>query len=303
LKDIRKTIERGTRFTKALSLYPQVFDTMFVRMLEAGEMSGRLGETLERLATYLESVAELRRKARSAMMYPVVVAGIAMLIFTGMMIWIVPGFERIYQDLGGSLPQATQIMVAISRLLRDNIIVVAAGFTAAMMLISTIVRRTEAGAYAWDSLVLRLPVFGDLLLKIGLSHFSESVSQMLRNGVPILTALDIGADTVGNKVIARGILEAKEAVSKGYQMSTTLAKKRFFPGLLTRMVAVGEKTGKIDDMLEKVAKFYRSEAEAMLNGLTSLIEPMLMVGLGLLVGGMVVSMFLPIFRLHEIVAF
>lgn len=302
IRDVRREVEHGTRFTRALARYPTVFEVMYVRMLQTGEISGKLAETLERLAAYLEASLELRRKVAAAMMYPIVVACIAGLLFTGMMLWIVPGFDKIYSDLGGVLPVPTQVLLAISRGLRENLLPVGGSIVLVCLVARLLVKRTRTGAFVWDSFLLTLPVFGPLADKIAWTRFCESMSQMLSNGIPILTALDLGAETAGNLVFQRIIAQARVEVSQGETLSSALGKHKEVSGLLIKMLSCGEKTGKMDTMMDKVAEFYRSEVAIVLSEMTSLLEPMLIAFLGVVIGGMVVCMFLPIFRMHELVS-
>jgi type IV pilus assembly protein PilC len=275
---------------------------MFVQMLRSGEVSGALSETLDRLASYLEFSVDLKRRVTAAMTYPLIVVAIAVLLFAGMMIWIVPAFEEIYRDLGGALPRPTQLLVEISRLIRARALHMLLCVAAAAVVLSRL-KRTPWAGYAWDWLALRIPVFGTIRQKTALTRFAESLAQTLRNGIPILTALELSGMVTGNKVYERAIRNARVMVARGEPLSVTLRKERCFPGMLIKMVAVGEKTGTTDAMLARVAQFYGKEVSAMLTALTSLVEPMLIIVVGLLVGGMVLGMFLPIFKLHEIVVF
>jgi type IV pilus assembly protein PilC len=301
IRDVRREVERGSRFTRALARYPSVFEIIYVRMLQTGEISGKLAETLERLAAYLEASLELRRKVTAAMMYPLVVACIAGILFTGMMLWIVPGFQSIYADLGGSLPVPTRVLLGLSTILRENVLSVAAFIAIVWASGRMVVRHTKAGAVAWDSFVLSLPVFGPLIDKICWTRFCESMSQMLSNGIPILAALELGAETAGNRVHQRVIVQARADVAHGEPLSVALGKHKSASGLLVKMLSCGEKTGRMDQMLDKVAEFYRSEVAIILSEMTSLLEPLLIAFLGVIIGGMVLCMFLPIFQMHELV--
>ncbi|MBN1676384.1 MAG: type II secretion system F family protein [Kiritimatiellae bacterium] len=302
IANLRLSISRGSTLTAALSLYPAIFDEMFVQMLRSGEVSGRLAETLERLAAYLEFSQELRRKVRSAMMYPMVVAAIAVILFFGMMVWIVPAFENIYKDLGGVLPGPTRMLVTISKYLRAYAPVVA---VSVLLLGSVLARlkKTESGGYVWDRISLHFPIFGVIKQKTALTRLAESLAQMLSNGIPILTALELSERVTGNRVLGRAVLDARVHIAAGETLSSSLKKEKCFPAMVVKMISVGERTGKIDDMLMRVADFYGKEVSAMLAGLASLVEPLLIVVVGTLVGGMVVGMFLPIFKMHEIVSF
>jgi type IV pilus assembly protein PilC len=271
-------------------------------MLKSGEISGRMAETLERLADHLELTADLRNKVQSAMMYPVAVASIALILSTAIMLWIVPAFERIYADLGGTLPLATRSLIAISTFIRTHILVCIAGILLTVVAIR-FMKKTRTGRLAWDRAMLGMPVFGALIQKVALARFSEAMSQMLHNGVAILKAIDLASDVINNSVLGNTMQRARVAVEQGSTFSAALKQSPWYPPLLIQMLATGEKTGRMDEMLERLSRFYRNEVTVTVNGLTSLIEPLLIVFLGVVVGGMVVCMFIPIFRLTEIVRF
>jgi len=299
---ISKAVEYGNKLSSAMSLFPDIFDTMYTSMLKTGEISGQLAETMESLATHLEESADLRRQVQSALMYPVAVAAIAMLLATLIMLFIVPAFDTIYQDLGGELPTATKLLIAASNILRHHILWVVVGVIAVVVIIGRL-KRTRRGKYVWDRCMLSLPVFGPLMQKVALARFTESFSQMLNHGIPILRALTLSGDVMGNEVMKKALEEAGTAVEQGETLSSILRKSKWYPPLLINMLATGEKTGKVDELLERVATFYRNEVSVVLKGMTSLIEPMLIVFLGVVIGGMVVCMFIPIFKLHELVKF
>lgn len=299
---LRADIEGGAALSEALRKYPDVFDDLYVSMFEAGESGGLLAETAHRIAGYLESAAALRRKVISAMMYPAIVTLVAILLTTGMLIFIVPVFEDIYKDFGANLPGPTAFLVSVSNAIRHNSLVVLAVLTVAIVALVQF-KKTEKGMYFWDNLKLSIPVFGDLNRKISLSRFASTFSQLTRSGVPILQSMEIVAFAMGNKVLGKAILDARAIVESGEPLSTALIKNKQYPRMLVHMLSAGEKTGKVDDMLEKIAEFYEDEVDATLSGLTSLIEPILIVFLGVVIGGIVVCMFMPIFKMHEIVAF
>ena len=299
---ISKAVEYGNKLSSAMSLFPDIFDTMYTSMLKTGEISGQLAETMESLATHLEESADLRRQVQSALMYPVAVAGIAMLLATLIMLFIVPAFDQIYQDLGGDLPTATKLLIAASNILRHHLLWVVVGVVSVVVIIGRL-KRTRRGKYVWDRCTLSIPVFGPLMQKVALARFTESFSQMLNHGIPILRALALSGEVMGNEVMKKALVEAGTAVEQGETLSSKLRKSRWYPPLLINMLATGEKTGKVDELLERVATFYRNEVSVVLKGMTSLIEPMLIVFLGVVIGGMVVCMFIPIFKLHELVKF
>lgn len=302
IADLRLRIEGGASLSEALSIYPDVFDELYVSIIEAGETGGLLAETTGRIAGYLEDSERLRRKVVSALMYPAIVSVVAVLLTTAMIIWIVPVFSEIYGDFGAKLPGPTQFLVDLSYIVRHYLLFVVAG----VVLLSVGLvqfKKTEKGGLIFDRLRLRFPVLGQLALKVALSRFALTFAQLTRSGVPILRSLEIVSIAVGNKVLGKAILKARAVVEQGEPLSTALAGEPFFPPIVLHMLAAGEKTSKVDDMLQRVADFYDDEVESMLAGLTSLIEPLLIVFLGVIVGGIVVCMFLPIFKMHEIVGF
>jgi type IV pilus assembly protein PilC len=299
---VRSQIEGGASLSDALRRYPDVFEELYVSMIEAGETGGLLADTAGRLAMHLEAQAKLRRKVISAMMYPAIVTLVALLLTSAMIIWIVPAFASIYEDFDAALPGPTQFLVNVSDFVRAYALYVFGTLTALFILIARM-KKTEKGAYLWDGLMLRLPIFGDLISKVSLSRFSSTFAQLTRSGVPILQALEITSVATGNKVIGKVISDAGDVVERGEPLSSALAGNRNYPAMLVQMLSAGEQTGKVDEMLTKIAEFYDDEVDATLAGLTSLIEPLLIVFLGLVIGGIVLCMFMPIFKMHEIVAF
>lgn len=299
---IRNQIEAGSMLSEALSVYPDVFDELYVSMFRAGETGGMLAETAGRIAMYLEASGKLRRKVKSALMYPMVVMCVAIILAVSMIIWIVPVFASIYSDFNAKLPAPTQFLVDVSDAIRHNAIVVLAVVIAIGYAFGKW-KKSPSGAFTWDGMILRFPVVGDLTRKVALARFASTFAQLTRSGVPILKALEIVAFATGNKVLGKILLDARGTVERGEPLSTHLDKSREYPRMLVNMLSAGEKTGKVDDMLQKISEFYNDEVEAMLSGLTSLIEPLLMVFLGVVIGGIVVCMFLPIFKMHEIVNF
>lgn len=302
IRTVRTQIEGGSSLTEALTKFPDVFSELYVGMLRAGELGGLLADTAGRLALYLETQARLRRKVISAMMYPCIVTAVALLLTAGMIIWIVPAFASIYADFDAALPGPTQFLVNVSEFVRSYAPYVVAVLTAFFISLGRF-KKTERGAYLWDKILLRLPVFGVLINKVALSRFASTFAQMTRSGVPILQALEITSVATGNKVMAKVIDNAKDIVERGEPLSNALVNDPNFPPMLIQMLGAGEKTGKVDDMLQKIAEFYEDEVDTTLAGLTSLIEPLLIVFLGILIGGIVLCMFMPIFKMHEIVAF
>ncbi|HBA85859.1 MAG TPA: hypothetical protein DCZ95_17385 [Verrucomicrobia bacterium] len=297
---VRAQIEGGASFSEALGQYPDIFDDLYISMLKAGEAGGLLAETTTRIASYLEATARLKRKVKAAMMYPSIVMTVALALAAAMIIWIVPVFASIYTDFGSKLPAPTQFLVDVSDGVRHNIVFVIVGVVALGISFGKF-KKTEKGAYMMDNIKLNFPVFGELTRKVALSRFASTFAQLTRSGVPILQTMEIVAFATGNKVLSKIILDARSTVEQGEPLSKALEKSKTYPRMLIHMLSAGEKTGKVDEMLQKISEFYDDEVEAMLAGLTSLIEPLLMVFLGVIIGGIVVCMFLPIFKMSEIV--
>ena len=300
LHDVTEKVESGFAFSEALAAHPKIFTTLYISMVQAGEASGLLAEILDRVAAYLEAANRLRKKVKSAMAYPVIVSIIALTITTALIIFVIPVFERIYTDFDATLPLPTQILVGISKIFRRYAVFVIAGIVGACLSIRKL-RKTEKGSEIWDRMMLRLPVFGKLMHKVALARFSRTFAALVRSGVPILETLKIVARSAGNKLVEYAVGDAVEDVQEGDGLAASLGRSDIFPPMLIRMLSAGEKTGKVEVMLDKVADFYDQEVESTLAALTSLIEPLLIMFLGVVVGGIVICMFLPIFKLHEVV--
>jgi type IV pilus assembly protein PilC len=301
ISDVTTRVQGGESFNESIAKHPRVFDRLFVSMVKAGEHGGLLAEILDRLAGFLEASARLRKKVKSAMTYPVIVICIAFAITTFLLVKVVPIFGEIFKDFGAKLPAPTQFLIDVSDFIRGEwyflILILGGTFFG----IRTFLRSTR-GKQLWDRWKLKLPIFGPLIHKICMSRFSRTFAQLIRSGVPILEVLDIVGGASGNYVVETSIKGVSEDVEKGDNLSVALSKKPIFPPMMLRMVSAGEATGKIDTMLEKMADFWDEEIEAMLDALTSLIEPLLIVFLGVIVGGIVIAMFLPIFKLNEVVS-
>ena len=301
ISDITMRVQGGETFNESIAKHPRVFNRLFVSMVKAGEHGGLLAEILDRLAGFLEDSARLRKKIKSAMTYPVIVLTIALGITTFLIVRVVPVFGEIFKDFGAKLPAPTQFLIDLSEFVRGNWYFLVLGIGGIIFGLRYFLR-TRRGKILSDRWKLKLPVFGPLVHKICMSRFSRTFAQLIRSGVPILEVLDIVGGSSGNHVIESSLKVVSEDVEKGDNLSVALAKRKIFPPMLLRMVAAGEATGKIDTMLEKMADFWDEEIEAMLDALTSLIEPMLIVFLGVIVGGIVIAMFLPIFKLNEVVS-
>ncbi|MGQ9816782.1 MAG: type II secretion system F family protein [bacterium] len=296
LGEVRADVEGGLSLADALRRQPKVFDNLFVNMVESGETGGALDVILERLATYLEKSVALQRKIRGAMIYPVIISVVAVLAIAVLLIFVIPIFAKMYQGVGRELPAMTQLVIKLS----DFMKIAALPLLIGLILLFTIIRRwhkTESGAKTMDPLFLKLPVFGDLIRKQAIGRFSRTLSTLLSSGVPIIDALEITAKSAGNWVIEDAILKARVSIKGGENIADPLAKTAVFPPMVTQMIAIGEASGGLDEMLKKVADFYDAEVDQAVENLTNALEPIIMVFLGGIVGFLVVSMYLPIFQL------
>jgi type IV pilus assembly protein PilC len=283
-----------------MSKHPKVFNRLYVAMVRAGETGGVLDGVLIRLAETLEYQVNLRQKVKSAMTYPVVVFVMVVLILAAMLIFIVPMFESLYSELGGVLPLPTRILLAVSNTVAKFWYIVLAIFIA----IGYGMKRyaaTDRGRYQIDVMILKAPIFGDLFHKVALSRFSRTLAVLMRSGVPILQALDIVSETVGNQVIGRAIIDVQTSVKEGESIAKPLATHKVFPPMVVQMLAVGEETGALDTMLMKIADFYDQEVESTVEALTSLIEPVLIAFMGVTVGSMVVALYMPMFNIINLI--
>ncbi len=301
VEDIKSRVEGGASFAEALEVYQNLFGDLYVNMIRAGEMSGSLGEVTARLSSYLEASAAMIRKIKSALTYPVVVVVLATILAIGMLIFIVPVFEGIFADFGADLPAPTQILVDVSDTVRNQTPLVVA-IIIALTLILRHVKKTPQGALAVDRMILRAPVAGKLVEKIALARMSRTFASLLNSGVPILKTVQVVAQATGNRVIGQALASCGGAIENGANVGESLKKTGRFPPLVIHMVSAGEKTGNIDGMLEKVADFYEDEVNNTMESLSSMIEPLLMAFLGVVIGGIVICMFLPIFQMHEVVS-
>jgi type IV pilus assembly protein PilC len=301
ISDVTARVQGGETFHESIAKHPRVFNRLFVSMVKAGEAGGLLSEILDRLAGFLEASSRLKKKIKSAMTYPVIVISIAFLITTFLIVRVVPVFGEIFKDFGAKLPAPTQFLIDLSDFIRAKWYFMILGIGGVIFGARTFLRSTR-GRQLSDRWKLKLPVFGPLIHKICMSRFARTFAQLIRSGVPILEVLDIVGGSSGNHVVEQSIKGVSVDVEKGDNLSVALSKKKIFPPMMLRMVAAGESTGRIDGMLEKMADFWDEEIEAMLDALTSLIEPMLIVFLGVIVGGIVIAMFLPIFKLNEVVS-
>jgi type IV pilus assembly protein PilC len=301
IKDVCTRVEGGDSFSEALQKHPKVFNRLYVAMVGAGEKGGLLAEILARLAVYLENAARLRKKVKSAMMYPTVVTFVAIAITVFLLVKVIPVFGEIYSGFGAKLPGPTQFLINLSDIVKSYfIIMILAGVGIVYGWLAFI--KTKKGREFWDKNRIKLPIFGSIAHKICLARFTRTLASLIRSGVPILEVLQIVSQTVGNVVMEKAIKVASSDIERGEGISAALSKHPVFPNMIIRMIMAGEQTGKIDNMLERISDFLDEEIETTLSGITSLIEPILIVFLGVVVGGMVICMFLPIFKLSEIVS-
>jgi len=301
LGEVRADVEGGLSLADALRRQPKVFDNLFVNMVESGETGGALDTILQRLATYLEKSVALQRKIRGAMIYPAIISVVAVGAISVLLIFVIPIFAKMYQGVGRELPAMTQLVMHISNFMK----VAALPLLIGIILLFTIIRRwhkTESGAKAMDPLFLRFPVFGDLIRKQAIARFSRTLSTLLSSGVPIIDALEITAKSAGNWVIEDAILKARVSIKGGENIADPLSKTAVFPPMVTQMIAIGEASGGLDEMLSKVADFYDAEVDQAVENLTNALEPIIMVCLGGIVGFLVISMYLPIFQLASTIS-
>ena len=300
ISTMRGDIERGLSFSQAISKHPKVFPTVYIAMVRSGEVGGMLDSVLLQLASMLEKQLELRRRVKSAMSYPIAVGGIIVVIVSAMLIFIVPMFESMYKDLGGTLPLPTRMLIGVSGFITSM------WWLIALLTFGTVVglkrwKATPPGRMAFDRLKLRLPIVRVIVQKTALARFCQTLAALARSGVSIMEALDIVADTAGNAVVAAAVMDAREHVRVGESVSAALMGHDVFPDMVVQMMAVGEETGALDEMLDKIGEFYDAEVSATVDSLTSLIEPLLMVVMGATVGGMVVALYMPMFKIINLV--
>jgi len=299
ISKIREDIEQGISITDAMRKHPKAFTELYVSMVKAGEVGGILDTILERLSTYLEAAEELKGKVKSAMVYPAVICCVAGGITLFLLIFVIPTFQTIFSSFGAELPLPTRILIALSNFLRHFIILVLAVPFVVFWLFKRF-KSTAKGLLLIDSISLKLPMFGLLIKKVSIAKFARTLGTLIKSGVPILQALDTVAKTSGNKVVEIAINSARDSIREGERMAEPLKKTGVFPAMVVQMIAIGEETGNLDTMLNKIADFYDQEVDAAVKGLTSMIEPLIMVGMGILVGGIVMAMFMPMFEMGNL---
>ena len=300
VRDMRVDVEKGSSLSASMANHPKAFPPLYISMCRSGEASGTLDQVLVRLADTIENEVTLRRKIKSAMTYPIVVMVLVLLILTAMLLFVVPTFEDLYSSLGGQLPLPTRILLSISKTFRSSFFIVVA-IVAALVFAFRAWKKSDKGRYRWDRFKLKMPIFGTLFHKAALSRFSRTLSVLNRSGVPILQSLDIVAETVGNELIARAVKDVQAGVKEGETIAAPLSRHEVFPPMVVQMMAVGEETGALDTLLEKIADFYDEEVEAAVDSLTSLIEPLMIAVVGGAVGTIVICLYLPLFNIINLI--
>lgn len=301
IKQIRRDVEEGATFSDAIRKHPKVFDNLFVNLVAAGELSGILDIIMNRLAVYIEKMASLKKKIKGAMTYPAIVVGVAVVVIAVILVYVIPVFAGLFRDAGVSLPPLTLFVMNVSGFAQSYFHWGILGFILLVIAIRR-ARRTSRGREWTDQLLLRLPVFGLLIRKVAIARFTRTLGTMLESGVPILDSLEIVSSATGNKVIENAIRKARIAIAEGHPVAEPLSETKVFPPMVTQMIAVGEATGALDNMLGKIADFYDEEVDTAVDSLTALLEPMLIVFLGVTVGGLLIAMYLPIFQLADVVS-
>jgi type IV pilus assembly protein PilC len=299
LLKVKGDVEAGSTFAEALRKHPTVFNDLFCNLVAAGETGGILDTILNRLAAYIEKSMNLKKKVKGAMVYPAVVLAVALVVVSALLLFVIPVFQKMFADMGGTLPAFTQLVINLSDFMRKYFYVVA-GILIALFVIFRRYYKTEKGREVVDDYLLRLPIFGSLIKKVAIAKFTRTLSTMLSSGVPILESLEIVAKTSGNKVIEKAILKTRMSIGEGKTIAEPLGACRVFPPMVVQMISVGESTGALDSMLSKIADFFDDEVDAAVTALTSLIEPLLMVFLGGAIGALVIAMYLPIFQMASI---
>jgi type IV pilus assembly protein PilC len=296
LKKITKDVEGGSSLAEALKKHPKVFDALFVNLVAAGEVGGILDTILQRLAAYIEKAEKLKARIKSAMTYPIIVVAIAILVITVILIFVIPVFQEMFESFGSGLPTPTQLVVDMSEFVKGNIHYLIGALILFVFAFKKY-RNTTSGRRQTDSLVLKLPIFGDLLKKVAVARFTRTLGTMIGSGVPILDALEIVARTSGNVILEEVIIDVRASIAEGQTIAEPLSETDIFPRMVVQMISVGEATGALDAMLNKIADFYDDEVDAAVETLTSMLEPLLMLFLGGSIGGLVVAMYLPIFQM------
>ena len=301
LVKVKDDIETGSSLSDALARHPEVFSTLYINMVRAGESSGALDDILDRLAAYLEKSSMLQRKVKSSLVYPTVVITMAMLITLVMLLKVIPTFKGIFSMLGGTLPLPTRILILVSDTIREMFLYVVA-VAAVIVFALRKYMKTGQGKEVFDRMLLGMPILGTLFRKVAVAKFTRTLATLVKSGVPILVSLEIVGKTAGNVVIEKAVESVRRGIKEGENIADPLAKSGAFPPMVVRMIKVGEQTGELEKMLTKIADFYEDQVDAAVSGLTSLIEPLIIAVLGVVIGGIVIAMFLPVFKLTEIIS-
>jgi len=301
VRTIKQDVESGFTLADALKKHPKIFDDLYVNMVAAGEVGGVLNTILNRIAMFIEKSARLKSKVKGAMIYPATIVVVAVSVVTVLLLFVIPVFAELYGGMGKALPAPTQITINISNFFRAYFMYLA-GAIVGIVVALKMYYKTAQGRFTIDGLLLKLPIMGDLIRKVAVARFSQNMSILLTSGVPILDGLAITAKTAGNKVVEKAIMNARISISQGRTVAEPLTESKIFPPMVCQMVAIGENTGALDAMLKKVADFYEEEVDNAVANLTSLMEPLIMVVLGVILGGLVISMYLPIFQLGSLVS-
>lgn len=300
LRKLREEIEAGASLSEATGKHPKAFSEFFVNMIRAGESSGRLDEILDRVASYLEKVSVLQRKVKASLFYPAFVSLLALSITTFLIVVIVPKFKEIFTALGGQLPTPTLILLNVSEFMGKYLVYEVVALIGIVVAIRMYMN-TPVGRYQFDQATLHVPIIGKLMQKVVIARFSRTLATLVKSGVPILGSLEIVSKTSGNKVVEKAVMAARSSIKEGENIADPLAQSKVFPAMVTRMISVGEKTGELEKMLSKIADFYENEVDAAVTALTSLIEPLIIAILGVIIGGIVIALFLPVFKFSSMV--
>lgn len=296
---VRRDVETGSSLSESLGKHKSIFSPLFINMVKAGESSGMLDEILDRVAAYLEKTANLQKKVKSALTYPAVVSVMALGITLLLLLKVIPVFKSIFSGFGADLPMPTLILITISDFLQKYFLLAIIALSTVLFLITRYIR-TEKGRFVFDSMLLKMPIFGILFRKVAISKFTRTLSTLIKSGVPILASLEIVGKTAGNKAVEIAVEGVRTNVREGENIAEPLAKSRIFPPMVVRMVSVGEQSGQLEKMLSKIADFYDEQVDASVSGLTSMIEPLIIAFLGIVIGSIVICMFLPIFRITSV---
>ena len=301
LTQIKTDVESGSTFAEALKKYPKHFDRLYRNMVAAGEIGGILDEVLRRLSDYMEKAQALKAKVKSAMTYPIIVLAISMLVLSIILLFVIPTFAKMFADFGSALPLPTQIVINLSNFVKSYFLVMVALGVVFVFLFKKYYS-TQKGRFTVDRLLLKAPVFGPLIRKVAVAKFARTLGTLINSGVPIIEALNVAAGTAGNKVIEETIKNVKASISEGRSIAQPLMNSKIFPSMVVQMISVGETTGALDAMLNKIADFYDEEVDAAVDALTSMIEPFMIVFLGGTIGGIIIAMYLPIFKMADVVS-